>query len=344
MGTSQEFIKNSVTYANLAMDRMAQYEIPPTPINYSVWYAYFSDSVPGLKQMLDVLISNKRVVTSDLCGELYDRFFAHVDDGLIIQDAGMRLEHEVGKIIDWIDDMAEDTDEFDSSIKSNIGELSEPDGLRNLRKIMENLLHESRMAHQKNVQLKAKLEQSSSEIHSLREDLESVQKEALTDALTGIANRKQFDLMLRNEAMESMEEGTNLCLALIDIDFFKKFNDEYGHQVGDKVLRLVAKMLSQNIKGRDLAARYGGEEFVLLLPKTNLKDAFAVCEQIRASVEGKVLRSKQTGDEYGRITISIGVSEFEHGESLEKLVERADQCLYQAKNQGRNKVVSEVAG
>ena len=336
-----DYQKQCLTYAQEAQARMAEHDIPPTPINYSVWYGYVSDSVPGLKQMMDVLISNKRVLTEEICSELYGRYFSHMDDGLVIQDAGMRLEHEVGKVIRWIDDVAGGTAEFDDSLKANMGQLAEPEGLRNLRNIMESLLEESRKAHQNNQQLKAQLEQSSSEIHTLREKVESVQKEALTDPLTGIANRKQFDMALRNEAMHSMEEGSPLCLALLDIDHFKKFNDTYGHPVGDKVLKLVAEMLSRNIKGRDLAARYGGEEFVLLLPRTDLADAVALCDQIRISVGRKVLRNKQTGEDYGKISISIGVGQFVHGEGLNGFVERADRCLYQAKGCGRDRVISQ---
>ena len=343
MNASEDFLHLSVSFAEAARRKMADFDLPPTPINYSVWYAYYSDSVPGLKQMLDVLISNKRVITEELCSELYDRYFSHMDDGLVIQDAGMRLQHEVSRLMKWLDDASEDADDFGSSIKSNIGELGEPEGIRDLRKIMESLLSESRKAHQSNEKLKAKLEESSSEINNLRENLASVQKEALTDALTGIANRKQFDMMLRNEAMHAMEDGSQLSLALVDIDYFKKFNDTYGHQVGDKVLKLVAQMLSRNIKGRDLAARYGGEEFALLLPKTELEDGAALCEQIRSSVESKVLRNKQSGEDYGKITISIGVSEFEPGESLNQLIARADECLYRAKDLGRNQVVVKPA-
>ncbi|RED54135.1 GGDEF domain-containing protein [Aestuariispira insulae] len=338
---SGDFQLQSQSFSQEALARMTEYEIPPTPINYAVWYGYVSNSVPGLRQMMDVLISNKRVLTEDLCAELYGRYFSHMDDGLVIQDAGMRLEHEVGRVIQWIDDVADGTAEFDVSLKSNMGELTQPEGLKNLRNIMETLLEESKKAYHNNQRLRAKLEETSSEIHSLREKVESVQKEALTDPLTGIANRKQFDMSLRNEAMHAMESGASLCLAFVDIDHFKLFNDKYGHPVGDRVLKLVADMLSKNIKGRDLAARYGGEEFVLMLPQTELEDAIQLCDQIRGTVADKVLRSKQSSEDYGRITISVGVGIFDPGERLSGFVERVDRCLYQAKGNGRNQVISQ---
>src|SRR5690606_9934197 len=102
--------------------------------------------------------------------------------------------------------------------------------------------------------------------------------------LTGISNRKFFDLTLRTGSVAAVEMGEPLCLALTDIDFFKKFNDTYGHQTGDQVLKLVASILRQSIKGRDTAARYGGEEFALILPQTALADARTLCEQVRQTV------------------------------------------------------------
>jgi diguanylate cyclase len=128
---------------------------------------------------------------------------------------------------------------------------------------------------------------------------------------------------------------------MCDIDHFKKFNDSWGHQTGDQVLRLVANCLSDNVKGRDTAARYGGEEFVVLLRGTALADAARIADQIRHGVEGKKLVKKSTGDVLGTITISIGVAQFAPGETIEAVVRRADTCLYGAKHHGRNLVIAQ---
>jgi len=123
---------------------------------------------------------------------------------------------------------------------------------------------------------------------------------------------------------------------MIDIDHFKRFNDIYGHQVGDEVLRAMGQTLKDVVKGQEMAARYGGEEFAVLLPEADLEQAKRVGENIRALIARKVVRRRSSGDLLGRITVSVGVAQFGHGDCAESLVERADRSLYVAKRQGRN--------
>ena len=129
---------------------------------------------------------------------------------------------------------------------------------------------------------------------------------------------------------------------MTDVDHFKHFNDSYGHLTGDQVLRLVAMSVKQNVKGQDIAARYGGEEFAVVLPNTVLRSAITVAEHIRRAVMTKELMKRSTGENLGRITVSIGVAALRPGETPQALIERADGCLYAAKRAGRNRVISEA--
>ena len=129
---------------------------------------------------------------------------------------------------------------------------------------------------------------------------------------------------------------------MFDIDYFKSFNDNYGHLTGDQVLRLVAMSLKQNIKGQDITARYGGEEFAVVLPNTVLRQALTVADHIRRAVMSKELKKKSTGEILGRVTISAGVSMLSASDDADTLIERADACLYAAKRSGRNRVVCEA--
>src|ERR1700682_3701092 len=129
---------------------------------------------------------------------------------------------------------------------------------------------------------------------------------------------------------------------LTDIDHFKKFNDSYGHLTGDQVLRLVAISAKQNVKGQHSAARYGGEEFAIVLPNTVLRSAITVADHIRRAVMTKELMKRSTGEHLGRVTISVGVATLQNTDTVQSLIERADSCLYAAKRNGRNRVISEA--
>ena len=146
---------------------------------------------------------------------------------------------------------------------------------------------------------------------------------------------------LRLSQIAAMEKDEALSVFLIDIDHFKKFNDDYGHQVGDQVLRLVAKVLQEGVREVDLAARYGGEELIAVLPGADLQSCTAVAERIRSRIAEARLTRRATGKEIGSITVSIGVAQFQGGESMADLIDRCDQALYLAKKMGRNRVATE---
>jgi diguanylate cyclase len=166
--------------------------------------------------------------------------------------------------------------------------------------------------------------------------------ESLTDPLTGLANRRHFDEFLSSALGEAERAGKPLSLLLADVDHFKAFNDTHGHTLGDHVLRLIAAALRQNIKGQDIVARYGGEEFAVILPDTDISQAVTVAENLRRAVSANDIVKRPTGENLGRMTVSIGVATLHAGETVQALIDLADRCLYAAKNSGRNRVVSEA--
>jgi diguanylate cyclase (GGDEF)-like protein len=161
-----------------------------------------------------------------------------------------------------------------------------------------------------------------------------------TDGLTGIANRRRFDEALKEEWRRCMRSQQPLALAMFDVDFFKKYNDHYGHQKGDDCLRMVAQTLKE-LEGRagDLIARYGGEEFVFIAPITDAAKARQFIEAVRLKVEGLAIPHELSS--FGCVTVSIGIASMipEVGQGPEVLIRRADEALYSAKERGRNQVV-----
>ena len=163
---------------------------------------------------------------------------------------------------------------------------------------------------------------------------------ATLDALTNLNNRRQFETRLGQEISITKRQGKPLCAMMIDIDFFKSVNDTHGHAAGDEVLRTVAGIIKQALRESDIPARYGGEEFAVLLPFTHIDEAKIVGERLRKAVEEALITiNKDTDDEKQiKVTISMGLAEFDSKESGEALFERADKALYEAKTSGRNQV------
>ncbi len=172
---------------------------------------------------------------------------------------------------------------------------------------------------------------------------EQLAKLAMTDGLTGIANRRAFDEALEREWKLTLRHGKQISLLLLDIDLFKPFNDEYGHQVGDDCLRAVAQAAVGAVRTTDIVARYGGEEFAMILPQVDVAGAWETAETVRAAIEG--LRVPHSGNPQGGgwVTVSIGAATAlaRLGGTMrmpEGLLQAADHALYKAKHAGRNRV------
>ncbi|ANC80025.1 diguanylate cyclase [Pseudomonas putida] len=168
-----------------------------------------------------------------------------------------------------------------------------------------------------------------------REHLEEQRQKALLDPLTGLPNRAAWSEQVEREMLDWQENGGHLAMAILDLDHFKRINDNYGHLAGDKVLKIVADQLRKRLRGRDFIARFGGEEFVLLLPQTTPAVAAQMAEVLRATVEACPFHFK---GERVVITTSIGLGAFRSGERSDQVLKRADAALYRAKDQGRNRV------
>ena len=230
---------------------------------------------------------------------------------------------------------------YDDSLTGADEQLLAAESRHQVKTIVEMLVKSTREMRETNQALERCLARSKAEISNLQHSLEAIRAESLTDPLTGLGNRKYFDRMIEMAVQSSLASGEPLSLLMFDIDHFKAFNDSFGHLTGDQVLRLVALSVRHAIKGQDITARYGGDEFAVLLPDTALRQALIVADHIRRGVMAKELRKKSTGEILGRVTISIGVAMLKQGDDTDALIERADACLYAAKRNGRNRVISE---
>lgn len=168
-------------------------------------------------------------------------------------------------------------------------------------------------------------------------------KHATLDALTGFYNRRQLEERIKQETAKAKRQKTPLCAIMIDIDFFKRINDVYGHAAGDLVLKTVSRTMRSQLREYDVAGRYGGEEFAILLPFTRMEEAVMVAERLRQAVENKKIDLSKINHESPNkiinVTISLGIYEFKQSDSADDLLKNADKALYEAKETGRNKVI-----
>jgi diguanylate cyclase len=342
MKSESEDPETTYAFAQIALDQIKALQQPANPRNFEVWYHYASGHHPTVNQLINEIIETSGQLSQTDVDGIYDRYFSPVRQADKVDNAAEKFIEQVEKVMSMMDSASGAATEHSQNLADMTSKIGSATDGAGLRAIVESLARTAKSMEESNKVLEGKLKNSKQEITQLHAHLEAVRTESLTDPLTTLANRKCFDAALANAIAEANTAGEPLSLMLCDIDHFKNFNDTFGHLIGDQVLRLVALSLKDNVKGRDLAARYGGEEFAVLLPDTSLRQATTVAEHIRRAVMGRELMKRSTGENLGRITMSLGVASMRRGENAGSLIERADNCLYAAKRNGRNKVICEI--
>jgi len=328
-------------FALEALEQMHAHAIKATPENFTVWYGYAADAPPALRRAMQILVSNKMEFSPEVLSDLYERFYGGMKHTERIRALAQQIETAMTGVLGTLGNAGAGVRQFGETLDTTAKDLLADNPLESVRAIIMQVMDETHVMIERSNVLERQLSATTEEIGELRKQVEDASREAQTDALTGIGNRKSFDLQLKRCMQESMEQGSELTLLLMDIDHFKSFNDTYGHQFGDLVLKLVSKTMVEGIKGRDQAARYGGEEFAILLPDTDLANGAIVAEHLRETISNKAIVNRETKQSFGVVTISVGVSAYRLGEPPYVFIERADAALYCAKQSGRNRVMTE---
>jgi diguanylate cyclase len=331
-------VEYATTIADRAIRLMSQQSVPATPNNFAVWFEYSLGSSLPLRKTVDILIAGKRKFDPAINHELYITYVSPQSAPNPLRDLPEQLSGLIASAQQFLNTAVTDNR---TQIKA-LGEVSSQAATSaDPKPIIAKLVDELSKATARASALEANFAATSEELDTIRDSLKAAEQRSNTDALTALANRHSMDEFLRQAQIDAMEKDEPLSVLLIDIDHFKKFNDDYGHQVGDQVLRLVAKVLQEGVREVDLAARYGGEELIAVLPGADLAACTAVAERIRRRIADARLTRRATGKEIGSITVSIGVAQFRLAESAEAIIERCDRGLYQAKRMGRNRTVTE---
>ena len=331
-------VEYAARVADGAIQSMAKQSVAATPNNFTVWFNYAMGASPALRKTIGILVGGKRKFDASVNNDLYVTYINPWGDSTAPADFPEQLQ---GVIINAKQFLATAIADNRTQIEA-LGEVSsEFQASRDPRPIIERLVTELAKAAERASALETNFVTTSEELDKIRNSLKEAEERSNTDALTGLANRRSLDEFLRSAQIAAMEKGEPLSVFLIDIDHFKKFNDSFGHQVGDQVLRLVAKVLKENVRDQDLAARYGGEELFAVLPGADLDVCAGIADRIRQRISDARLTRRATGQEISSVTVSIGVAQFKLAESAEAMIERCDRPLYHAKRSGRNQTVTE---
>jgi diguanylate cyclase len=335
----------ALKYARLTLPLMIERNIEPTPVNYAVWYHYVAGDKKELNQEIDQILKKKKLaITNDVNMYLYNRYIIAEakKENSAAEQTSQNTQSILAEIMGVIEKFSGDTAMYNQQLDTHVEALSSKILDPALQEMAKEIITRAAAIRTSSAELGTKLEDSKREVVNLKTNLERITNEANLDFLTGTANRKALETKLIELTDWAKERKGDLCLLMIDIDHFKKFNDTHGHLIGDEVLKKVGRTLLDSVKGKDFVARYGGEEFAVLLPSTPLSAALIVAENLRNSMSQTELVRRDTNKSIGSVTISIGVARYRpEGDSVAIFISRADDALYRSKTGGRNRVTQE---
>lgn len=325
--------------ARKALGEMERAKVWPTPLNFELWLHMVGDPEGPLSSEIRRLLGSGQAITEDVSEDLAARFLPRSRLTEEIRDAGAQLSKELTAITGALAQAQRSQAAYGRTLE-DAGQHLEVVDPNQLKALVGTLSAATRKIQRENASLEQRLDESTREVARLREHLEQVRRDAMTDALTNLANRKAFDEQLNRLCEESEQDGVPLTLAVLDIDHFKRFNDTWGHQTGDQVIRYVASVIGRCAAPPRVAARYGGEEFGVVFPGETVETAARALEEARLEIASRILKRRSTAEDLGTVTISIGVAQYRKGEKPAQLMDRADKALYASKRGGRNRLTS----
>lgn len=321
-------------------EAFAEKKVTPSPLNYEVWYEYFKGDNPKFRQEMEAILNDDYGYNDRVGRRLYDEFLKKDETPSELDRVFKRLiDAMVKRLTSWTATLESQTQQLDAVAHQLIEPNLNADQLKNLTDSVLSTTHNLRNDSQG---FKQALSDATQEIQALRQQLIEARAETMQDELTQIGNRKAFNMTIQDVVEDLADTPERLHLILADIDHFKLFNDQFGHLVGDSVLRYFANTMRRLQKANQTICRYGGEEFAVIVTNSNLEQAIKTAEKIRQTIEKASLKRKNTDEVLPSITASFGVAQYRANESIEDFIGRADQLLYKAKQSGRNQVVSEL--
>jgi len=340
MGSDPGSPHRTLAIAAIALGKIVELELPADPQSYELWYAYAAGHNQKLRDEINQVLQGQGKLSESDLGRLHAQHISATRNTGDFERVARRLADEVAQVMKMISAAVTSAERYDEQLSEGTAAASSATSEADLKRVVEDLLSATRSVARENNSLKEELETSRVRSERLTHEIEAVRIESLTDALTQVGNRLYFDDTFARAIVRAGENDAPLTLLLVDIDHFKKVNDQFGHQMGDDVLRMVAARLKSSVRDGEIA-RYGGEEFAVILYNKSIQIGKLIAERIRTSIESAEMRVRSTGASIGRVTVSIGVAELKPRLTGADIIRNADEALYAAKRKGRNCVVLE---
>jgi diguanylate cyclase len=334
-------IDHTYALASKAVEALQAQGMPAYPRAFEVWFAHLSGEKPTLSEYIErTLLIKRRLEIADI-DALYDMFISTSRFPRQAERSSLAVLCEIEGVMTMVEAALGTSERYGESLTALCEDLHINIDRNRLRGVVESLVLATQETNISNRQLETSLKESQAQIKDMRDTLEVARAEALTDPLTGLANRRHFEEMLLKAIDQATLRREAFAVVMVDIDFFKRFNELHGHQTGDQVLKLVTRTMQEKFAKNASVCRFGGEEFMVILPGATLDTGHKCAETVRQSLLTRDLIKRSTGESLGRITISLGVAVYRKGDTLSMIIERADKSLLVAKREGRNRTVTE---
>jgi diguanylate cyclase len=341
-GAEARSIRDVFRLAGDVLELLHRHGVPPDPVSYAVFFAYAARTNRALADAVAYKISNGAAFSAYEVNELYAAYLKEDEAAAKRQNIGLEFEYSLAAVSGLIGEGVRNNGAFRETLETLGQRIPAAQSVQDIEVIVSKLVVENQKMSQTMQALDEGLAESHAQIERLNREMEELQFLSLRDPLTEVSNRRAFDVALAKMIEQSQATGVPFCLAMADIDHFKRINDTLGHQAGDTVLKIFASILRSNISSDDMVARCGGEEFAIILCGQRLTMAHNLLVRMLHEVRAEAFLSPEDHGVIGPVTASFGVSEFRRGVTPSGLIEQADAQLYRAKRAGRSCVRSQL--
>lgn len=310
------------------------HDLDLTPVNFGLAYDYLTENNLEITTRVRALLSDRQPLTNMVAEKIVSEAAGAEMSAEDLSEMLGKMEEGLKQFASIAKDSRSSVTDYGEALQEQVANLN-GNGDSELLTTLVGLTHKM---VERSRQIESRMQDSQKRTRALQQSLEAARKAAEQDHLTGLPNRRAFEARMKEEIAEAQKAGSKLCVAICDIDHFKKINDTHGHDTGDRVLKFVASLLSKISGEKCHVARHGGEEFVMLFRDKSLSEAAEVINSTRADLAARNLVDRNSGERMSQISFSGGVADVFAYDEPGQALKAADRALYLAKEHGRNRV------